>query len=279
MSDEPLSRNVVGEWVRRQRLANPVTKLILALVFDHAGPQEDGRWVAWASSKTLAWEACLADGANGARTVRRHFADLEEAGIIEREERRRGNGSQTTNRIVLLVRPDSGVQGGRAPESGGPRTPESAPPEAPEGSPSRSPTDEMKGARDDEFPEDLPTELHDVAIAAGKILKRTALTRGQKKEVTRAAVGHAVLTFPDRDHVKVARDVEGWLLHGKGARKSCADIVARYRNFLDSSEPMAGPPLPAGVTPLHGRTPPMTNADRVDERIRRLRGEFDTPGS
>ena len=114
-----LSRNVVAEWVRAQRLPNPVTKLILQLAFDHAGPQEDDRWVCWVGCRTLAWEACLADGANGARTVRRHLSDLEKAGVIEREERTRGNGSQTTNRIVLLVPADWEVRGGRTPESGG----------------------------------------------------------------------------------------------------------------------------------------------------------------
>jgi hypothetical protein len=87
------------------------------------------------------------------------------------------------------------------------------------------------------------------------------VTRGQKREVTRAAVGHAVLTFPDRDHVKVARDVEAWLLHGRGASKPCADIVGRFRRFLESSEPMAGPPLAPGVTPMHGRRGRETNGD------------------
>jgi hypothetical protein len=105
---------------------------------------------------------------------------------------------------------------------------------------------------DDAFPDDLPEPLHGTAVAVGKILKRTALTRGQKKPVTRAAVGHAVLSFEDRPHVQVAREVEFWLLHGKGARKECKDIVARYRHFLDGADPAAGPPLPVGVTPLHG---------------------------
>jgi hypothetical protein len=49
-------------------------------------------------------------------------------------------------------------------------------------------------------------------------------------------------------------EVEAWLLHGRGATKQCKDIVSRYRNFLANSDPMAGPPLPVGVTPLHGRS-------------------------
>jgi hypothetical protein len=119
---------------------------------------------------------------------------------------------------------------------------------------SESTAEKRASAPEDAFPEDLPQALHDTAIAVGKLLKRTALTRGQKKAVTRAAVGHAVLTFADRDHVQVAREVEAWLLHGRGATKQCKDIVSRYRNFLANSDPMAGPPLPVGVTPLHGRS-------------------------
>lgn len=252
-----LARHEAAAWVRSQRLA-PAAKLVLLIVWEYAGAQEDGRWAAWAGLNTIAEEAGFAEGANGARTVRRHLADMEAAGLIEREERRRANGSQTTSRVVLLIppdwtdRPDSRDRGGRTVESGGGRTPESGP-EAPRGSTTRSTTTEQNGARADAFPDDLPPELHDVAIEAGKVLKRTALTRGQPKPVTRAAVGHAVLTYPDRDHVQVAREVEGWLLHGRGARKSCADVVARYRNFLAHADPRPAPPLAGNVAPMHGR--------------------------
>jgi len=169
-----------------------------------------------------------------------------------------------------------------APRGGGTSATRGVAPVPPEPSiePSRNRPADSRNARahesnPDAFPDDLPTELHDAALEAGQILKRTALQRGQKRPVTRAAVGHAVLTFPDRDHVKVARDVEFWLLHGKGARKPCNDIVARYRHFLETSDPAAGPPLPAGVTPIFGGGggQRMSNVDRVDWQIRMLRGE------
>jgi DNA-binding transcriptional ArsR family regulator len=127
VSDEAIPRHVVGEWVRTRRVDNPATKLVLMLVFDHAGPQEDGRWVAWVGNRRLAEEACFAEGANGQRTVRKHLAALQAAGLVHREERRRENGSQTTNRVVLLVGAppgphspggeDSTVRGGRTPQS------------------------------------------------------------------------------------------------------------------------------------------------------------------
>lgn len=241
-----LGRAEVAAWVRDVALP-PLQKLALMIAFDHAGPQEDGRWVAWVGNRAIAREGGWATP----ETARKHLAALEAVGVIEREERRRGNGSLTTNRIVLCVAqgplrsegtPASGGDG--SPPAGGDQKPHSqAPPE----NASRA------SAQKDEFPEDLDPSLHEVAIAAGKILKATALRREQKKAVTRAAVGHAVLSYPDRDHVNVARRVEAWLLYEKGARKPCSDIVARFRNFLDNSEPMAGPPLPAGVSPIRPR--------------------------
>lgn len=110
----------------------------------------------------------------------------------------------------------------------------------------------------DEFPAEMPVELTDVAIAAGKVLKRAALARGQGLEVTRRAVGHAVLTYPDRDHLKRALDLENWLTNTpRGRRAPCKDVVQRWRHFLDDSDPM--PRTPAGM-PITSAQPSASSA-------------------
>jgi hypothetical protein len=220
-------------------------------------------------------ETVAARLAHDPRWVREHLRGLAEAGLVTRLRRHRLNGSRTTDLLVLNMPREQPIDltaysgivgepepGDREPTGGNPpqglpagsRRPTGGnppPPRTPsENTPSREEEQSAQAREPDAFPDELPSELHDAALAAGKILKATALKRGQKREVTRAAVGHAVLTFPDRDHVKVARELEFWLLHGKGARRSCRDIAARYRRFLDTAEPMAGPPLPAGVAPL-----------------------------
>ncbi len=97
MSDEAPRRDEVARWIRRLRL-EPAQKLMLMLVFDHAGPQEDGRWAAWPSMGVLAEEA----GWSSTATPRKRLAELEELGHLMREGRERGNGSTTSNRVVLL---------------------------------------------------------------------------------------------------------------------------------------------------------------------------------
>lgn len=272
------------DWaLTRDSLTGPKHLLLVALAWI-----SDGDGVTFKGQKTIAERVAKDD-----RWVREHLKGLAEMGLVSRFRRHRLNGSRTTDLIVLNMPREkpldldgySGIVGdlepGDVPPTGGnpPGGPtggnastyrrEPTGPEKPSESTSPAESSGSARAEADMFPDDLPADLHDVAVAAGKILKATALRRGQKKVVTRAAVGHAVLTYPDRDHVKVARDVEAWLLHGRGARKPCADIVARYRTFLDSSEPMAGPPLPAGVTPMHGGR--MAGADRVEAQIRALR--------
>lgn len=121
----------------------------------------------------------------------------------------------------------------------------------------------VERASAEDFPADLPEDLHNVAIAAGKVLVKTAQARGQKKAVTRAAVGHAVLTFPDRDHLRVARDVEAWLMHGRGASRPCADVVARFRSFLSTADPMPGPPLPPGAAGPRGGVRRMNDREQL----------------
>lgn len=281
VTDHP-SRHVVAEWVRAQRANTPAAKLILQLVFDHAGPQEDGRWVAWVGNRTLAWEACFAGGPNGARTVRRHLADLETAGIIEREERTRGNGSQTTNRVVLLVPADWGDRGGRAPGSGGgglaspPQKPQQ---EAPAGSPSRG----ERSARDDiksQIPDGFPDELRPHAREVMRILRAIAEDHPAAKAVWPREVGLAIMAYPRRPLVEAAHDLAGWAVD---AKRPIKDVVATYRTFLKrerdraSIERLAGDGTPTtepqthglNVHPIAGRRG-MSNNDQVEANIRAL---------
>jgi hypothetical protein len=108
-------RGAVAEWVRTRNVPS-LSKLVLLLVFDRAGEQEDGRWCAWPSLQTLADEA----GIGSIATVRKHLAALEAAGIISREARHVGSGRQTSSRIVLLFAPTHSHGSGYADGSGGP---------------------------------------------------------------------------------------------------------------------------------------------------------------
>lgn len=179
---------------------------------------------------------------------------LEAAGVVRVHERT--HGGQVLEHEWVVVEPVAAGDGG-AEE----RTPVAASHDPLGHGPRLSLEEEEESgrtlkkarAREDAFPDDLPPELEAAAIEAGKVLKRTALTRKQPKAVTRAAVGHAVLTYADRDHVQVAREVEGWLLHGRGASKPCRDVVARFRNFLANADARAAPALAGNVAPLHGR--------------------------
>lgn len=89
-----------------------------------------------------------------------------------------------------------------------------------------------------DFPESFPDQLRPVAVEACKVLAGTAELRGAKA-VQLGAVARAVASYPDRDHRAVAGDVEHWLLYGNGQRAVCKDVVARYRKFLETSEPVA----------------------------------------
>lgn len=86
----------------------------------------------------------------------------------------------------------------------------------------------------DAYPDDLAVALHSTADAVVVILQRVAAAMGAKV-VTRAAVGRALVSFPGRDHVEVASDVEHYWVFGQGAGKKRHDAVLTYRNRLSTS--------------------------------------------
>lgn len=201
----------------------------------------------------------------GRTTVQGALAELQGAGLVVVHERIHG-GQRLENEYVVVEPSDE--SGTPARETGDPRPPREqlSPEEEKKSPPDRNGT--RVGAPEDEFPEDLPAEMHETAIAVGKLLTRTALAREQKRKVTRAAVGHAVLTFPDRDHITVARNLESWLLHGRGTKQSCADVVARYRRFLETSDPVAGPPLAGGGPQASGGVATIDDMKRMAADLR-----------
>lgn len=93
------------------------------------------------------------------------------------------------------------------------------------------------------LPEDFDSALADAAHRCLPILQRTAEARGSNP-VTLLAVARAVETFPRKDHVTVAGELEHWTVHGNGARKQAKDIVARFRNFLDGAPDVLRPTKP-----------------------------------
>lgn len=254
-------------WALRVPIGGSAKVMLLGLA-NHAHP--DGT-EAFPSLDTLAEY-----GACDRSTARRNVRKLVELGWAIED----GLGPKGQTKYRLPVGASSPVGGGKVPpvadgrEGGGNGDAGGVAPVPPE--PSIEPSSNRqkeKSARasSDEWPEDLDEQLHEPALAAGKILKRTALARGQRREVTRAAVGRAVAAYPDRDHVEVARDVEAWLMDGNGATQPCADVVGRFRRFLKTSQPMPGPAmLPRGVTAIRPTQMSGAAAQRAEllERVR-----------
>ena len=111
----------------------------------------------------------------------------------------------------------------------------------------------------DRLPTDFDLRLATAAKRCLPVLQRTAESRGAKP-VTLLAVARAVESYPRKDHFAVAGNVEHWLVHGTGAKQRPKDVVARFRNFLDSSEDVANP-SPAG-----------SNGRRTDPALAKITG-------
>jgi hypothetical protein len=81
-------------FVKKSDVSDPMSRLLLFMIADHMS-SETG--LCWPGRKTLAGECRCSEA-----TVKRHLAELEEAGIIERVERRREDGTQMTNAIKII---------------------------------------------------------------------------------------------------------------------------------------------------------------------------------
>jgi len=258
-------------WAFATTVGNPVRKAVLSMLAMMADSS---------SGRCEAKQATLAAGVEaGERAVRGHLRALEQAEVIARRPQRRLDGSRRGDEFLLLAPWITEWPDGETimrhevphdpPGTDRPGHPAQIDPAVTTSSPNGH-AKASGGARPDAFPDDLPEALHEPAVAAGRILKGVAVERGQAKPVTRLTVGHAVLTYPDRDHVQVAREVEAWMLHGRGAQRSCRDVVARFRNFLSNAEPRPGPPIAGSAAP---RGAPSTGSGRLRAMAAELRDE------
>jgi hypothetical protein len=89
------------------------------------------------------------------------------------------------------------------------------------------------------LPAGLPEDQHSLAETVLGLLEGVHGERGGNTPTLRG-VGLALLAFPERDHVGVARELEHWTLAGTGQRKPVKDLVRLYRTFLERS-PDASP--------------------------------------
>lgn len=55
---------------------------------------------------------------------------------------------------------------------------------------------------------------------------------------SRDAVVRVLEDYPDRDAVKVARDLDFWARHGNGQRRAIKSMAGTYRNFMRQADPL-----------------------------------------
>lgn len=81
-------------WALGVECTSATEKAVLLVLANYA----DERGKCWPSQRTVAKQACTSE-----RTVRRMVADLEARGLLTRENRRRADGSRSTDIIVLAM--------------------------------------------------------------------------------------------------------------------------------------------------------------------------------
>jgi len=131
--------------------------------------------------------------------------------------------------------------------------------------------------KDDELPEGFPPDLIVAVDSTRPILQSIADARGAKP-VTRLALAKVIEQYPRHAHLKVARSLDHWLLHGGGEKKPCKDVVARYRNFLDREDPVAAvvPTVTGSVADRMERELPDIPRGQIEMHIYRL-GQLKRP--
>lgn len=131
--------------------------------------------------------------------------------------------------------------------------------------------------KDDDLPAGFPPDLVVAVDSTLPVLQSIADARGAKP-VTRLALAKVIEQYPRHAHLKVARSLDHWLLHGGGERKPCKDVVARYRNFLDREEPVAvtRPTVQQSTVERMAEALPEIPKEQIDMHIYRL-GQLKRP--
>jgi len=134
-----------------------------------------------------------------------------------------------------------------------------------------------KKATPQDLPPDFPADLVVPVDSTLPVLQSIAEARGAKP-VTRLALAKVIEQYPRHAHLKVARSLDHWLLHGGGEKKPCKDVVARYRNFLDREEPVAAvvPTVTGNVADRMERELPDIPRGQIEMHIYRL-GQLKRP--
>lgn len=85
--------NAALTWAMSTRVGSSTRKLVLLVLADRAN---DDNWSTWVGQETIAVETELS-----VRSVGRALAEMEHAGVIERSQRRRGDGFRSSDLIRL----------------------------------------------------------------------------------------------------------------------------------------------------------------------------------
>ena len=67
------------------------------------------------------------------------------------------------------------------------------------------------------------------------------------------SVGRAIQSYPLRYHLREAENLEHYWLHGRGANRSLADVVAAYRNWLKNEPDSLAPAVSSNGKPVGPR--------------------------
>lgn len=226
MSVEALS------WAFRHSKSRLGTRLVLLALADFA--QADGG-DAFPSVATLAAKAGVSP-----RAARSALRRLEQMGEIVR------TGTSRRGTTVYALRLEGAANSAGAAESGteGPQKTTAAvsstsanPSVNPSEEPSSSSTARKPAFEEEDLPGDFPEHLRPALEAAWPVIGRIAEAKGGHVPPTRAAVARAIASYPDRDHLDAATDLEQWLVYGTGRRNQVPDVVQSYRRALSDRRP------------------------------------------
>ena len=238
-------------WAFQHSKSRLGTRLVLLALADFA--QADGR-DAFPSVATLAANAGVSK-----RAARSSLRRLEETGAIVRT----GTSDHGTTIYAIRLEGAADSAGAAETDTEGRQKP-TADVSSTSANPSFNPSEEPSSsahepAFDKDLPPDFPDHLRPALEAVWPVIERIAEAKRSTAPPTRAAVARAIASFPDRDHLDAATDLEQWLVHGTGKKTQIADVVQSYRRTLARTrraEQPAGPPSSS----------PTTGYDRVMRR-------------